>query len=212
MAIYSDTLVCTLALNMIGIDQTVSSLSDTDDLSTVCARWYEIARDEILESSKWPFAKKQVALGLVEAFTADTDEWAFSYRYPVTCLAVYRLVDGVIPVTTPIAFELRQDTIGRLIVTDLENAIIEGTFAFDNTGEWSNKFALAVAAKLAEYISVPLRVEASITARAMQKSAELLNRAQAASEVEGRNRELPASKYVTARGGFPRPEMILGER
>jgi len=212
MAIYSDVSVCTMALNMIGIDQTVSSLADTDDLSTVCNRWYEIARDEILESSKWPFAKKQEALGLVEEFTADTDEWAYSYRYPVDCLMVYRLVNGVVPVTTPIAFELRQDATGRLIMTDLEDAIVEATFAYDNTGEWTNKFALAVAAKLAEYIAIPLRVDASLAAMVRDKSAELLNRAQAASEVEGRNRALPASKYVTARGGFPAREMILGER
>lgn len=212
MAIYSDVTVCTMALNMIGIDQAVTDLSDTDDLSVVCNRWYEIARDEMLESSHWPFARKQITLGLVEEFTEDTDEWGFSYRYPVTCLAAYRLVDGVQPVSIPIPFELRQDDTGRLILTDLEDAILEGTFNFNNTGEWTNKFALAVASKLAQYIATPLKVSASLTEGAARMSNEMELKARGASNDEQRNRIMPASKYVRARGGFPRQDFIEGER
>jgi len=212
MAIYSDVVVCTMALNMIAIDQTVTDMADTDDLSAVCNRWYEIARDEMLESSHWPFAKKQVALGLVEEFTGDTDEWAYSYRYPVACLAAYRLVNGVQPVASPIPFELRQDATGRLIMTDLEDAILEGTYTYDNTGEWTNKFALAVASKLAQYISVPLKVNANLTAQAAQMSTEMEIKARGAANGEGQNRTPPASKYIRARGGFPRQDLIEGER
>lgn len=201
--IYSEVKIANMALDMLGLGPAIQSLSDSNDRAEKCNTWYPVARDSVLESYTWPFAKKAQPLGLVEEFTSDTAEWAYSYRYPHDCVKCVRLVNGVVPVAHPIAFDMRQDATGRLIMTDLEDAEIEGIFPFDDAGEWSTKFALAVASHLAELIAKPLRVDANIAAQTAQAARESLALAKLKATGERRNRREPESRYVRARGGYP---------
>lgn len=203
MAVYSAITVCNMALDRIGISTPISDLSDTDDRSTICNRWYAISRDTVLAGFKWPFAKKRATLGLVEEFTDDGDpdlEWTYSYRYPNNCVEVYRIVSGSRPESKGVAFELGQDDTGRLIFTDQEDAIIEGTFTYDDPGEWPDLFAQAVSAELAEKIAMPLRQDPQVKAEAAQARREAIILAQAHAMAEGYRTEQPVSKYIAARG------------
>lgn len=202
MAVYDEVLIANMALNLCGIGQRITALSDANDRAIACNTWYPIARDICLESYKWNFAKKTVALGLVEEFTSDTAKWAYSYRYPATCLSAYYLTVGTDPVTVPIPFELNQDATGRLIMTDLEDAELEGVFAFTDPGEWSSKFSMAVASHLAQYIALPLQKDQGMVDRKAQAARENLALAQAKSAGEKQNRPEPVSKYIRAMGGY----------
>jgi hypothetical protein len=204
MAVYSDVGVCNLALDRIGIGQTIDDLNGTSHLAQVCARWYAICRDRILESYPWPFTTVRVALELVEEFTESDDpdaEWRFAYRYPNGCMAARRIVSGL-PKPQDfdgIPYELGQDGDGRLIFTNQQDAILEMTGTYEDPGEWPGVFADVVSADMASEIGSPLRVEQDRVDRAVGLRNAAWARAAGLASREGRI-ERPISSYVRARG------------
>lgn len=204
MAVYDPVSVCNMALSRVGIGHKIVALDDATAQASVCNDWYTIARDRVLAAFQWPFAQKRAALALVEEFEDDDDpdlEWAFSYRYPVTCIVLRRIVSQNRPESQPTPFELGQDNTGRLIFTDQPEAIAEYTATYDDPGEWPDAFADAVSALLATEIAGPLRVSADKVAIAMQKYDRALIRAQGIANQERRLAPQPVSKYVSVRGG-----------
>src|SRR5687767_15095965 len=105
-----------MALSNIGIGQEIGDLSERSAPARACNFWYDTARDIALASFPWPFANKQVALGLVEE--DPTTEWHYSYRYPANCIVFRRIVTGSLPESREIAFRLGQDDTGILIYTN----------------------------------------------------------------------------------------------
>ena len=74
----SDVGICNLALSRLGDAATVSSI-DPPEGSTqadLCATFYPMARDSLLEMHAWAFATRRVDLSLL---TAETDAWVYAY-------------------------------------------------------------------------------------------------------------------------------------
>lgn len=208
MAVYDPVRVCNMALNRIGIAQKIVDLNDsTDHLAVTCKDWYDICRDRVLSAFGWPFATIREPLGLVQAFTLNTDpdiEWGFSYRYPVTCLVARRIVSGLRPELDGIPFEIGQDATGRLIFTSQENAILEMTATYSDPGEWPDALTDAVSSALAVELAGPLRVASDKKASARVDYTNALLRAQGVANQERKVGPMAESKYITARGYGPR--------
>lgn len=208
MAVYDPVRVCNMALNRIGITQKVVSLGDvTDHLAVTCNDWYDICRDRVLSAFGWPFAMIRAPLGLVKVFTLSTDpniEWAYSYRYPITCLIARRIVSGIRPDADAVPFEVGQDATGRLIFTNQPNAIIEMTATYADPGEWPDVLADAVSAALAIELAGPLRVASDKKGTAKADYANALLRAQGAANQERKIGPRAESKYISSRGFAPR--------
>ena len=81
--------ICNLALTHVRLGATISSLEEDSQEAIVCNQFFDIARREVLRGYKWPFATVFGKLGLVEE--DPTDEWRYSYRYPVDCIKVIRI-------------------------------------------------------------------------------------------------------------------------
>lgn len=82
--------ICNLALAHVGASQQVSSIDPPDGsaLAGLCARFYPIARREMLEHP-WRFARERSTLALLSL--APT-EWLYAYQLPVRCIAPKRVV------------------------------------------------------------------------------------------------------------------------
>jgi hypothetical protein len=193
-----------MALGYIGIGQKISELTDAaGDVERECNFWYDIARDQLLENGDWPMASKQATLGLVSE-DPNTD-WSFSYRYPPTCLVARRIVGaGGTASAHPLPYQLGQDSIGRLIYTDVEDAVLEGTFWYEDPGEFTNSFAEALAWHLATKLAMPLSVDMNKFQNAQQMSGNALQKARGISSQERRMKPAPQSLFVRSRGSFPR--------
>lgn len=135
-----------LALGNLGVQQTVSSDTEKSNEARACNRFYDSARDYVLRRFPWPFATAYQALALVGE-NPNTD-WKYSYRYPSQCLSIRRIVnplgrkdigrvfnDGPLaPISAgygmdpgKIPYTLSNDSGGKLIFTDMENASVEFT-------------------------------------------------------------------------------------
>lgn len=82
----SEVDICNLALGHIGDNATVASIDPPEGSAQAehCARFYPIARDNLLEMHYWNFTMRRVSLSSV---TNNWPEWQYAYAVPSDCLA-----------------------------------------------------------------------------------------------------------------------------
>lgn len=69
----SEVSICNMALFRIGHSQRIDSLSEASVPAELCKQIYPIARDLLIESWDWTFARKRVALASVGDEPTDWD-------------------------------------------------------------------------------------------------------------------------------------------
>lgn len=189
------------ALRLIGIGQKIASLNDNNHRAEACNDAYPEAVDLVLSQFNWPFTSQRIALGLVEE--EPNDDWAFSYRYPIDCVVIRRIASSAgLPDYVPTPFTLGQDVTGRLIYTDMEDAIVEYSGTMDDPGEWPTCLADAVSGELAERIAPIFKVGNDKLQIAQQFKAGALMRAQGITQQE-MHQAKNVPKSVRARGCWP---------
>lgn len=83
--------LCNIALSHLGARAQVSSISPPDGSveAGYCARFYPIARQEVIEAGNFSFVKKRVALAEV---TNESTIWSYAYALPADCLKPLRVL------------------------------------------------------------------------------------------------------------------------
>lgn len=151
--------VCNLALSHLGVGKEIASITERSKEAEACNRFYELARDEMLRGFVWPFARKIVTLGLVTA-SGDDDhpacKFEYAYRYPSDCLMIRKIQSEIRTDyrQSRVTHDLLADDAGTLILTDLEDAVLEYTSTdAQNPGRWHSDFTMALSFRLASYIA-----------------------------------------------------------
>lgn len=182
----SDVQICNLALSRIGIQQVILSLNPPDNSVSAaqCSLWYGFCRDYLLRAFAWPWAIQWAALTQVSITGTPANwEWDYSYRWPVDCLTVRRIMPQPQPTTgttppifpniplfsafsrlwkhedvnsQPVLYGMSSDASGKLIVTNLPNAWIEYSQAVTDSTQFAQDFASLLAWRLAMELSMTL--------------------------------------------------------
>lgn len=150
----SEVEVCNMAISHLGIGKEIANLdTEQSEEASACRRFFDIARKTVLGDLNWTFATKFAVLGLVES--DPSDEWDYSYRYPVDCITLRRILSGVRSDTrrTRVPFKILRDTSGRLIYTDEESAEVEYTEDIEDIEVFPPETVLALSFKLAALIA-----------------------------------------------------------
>jgi len=150
----SKTEIANMAISHLGIGKEIANLeTEQSSEASACRRFYDSARKAVLGDIYWSFATKFATLNLIES--SPNDEWDYSYRYPTDCLDFRRILSGMRQDTanSRIIYKLGQDTSGRLIYTDQENAEAEYTVNVEDPGLFTEEFILALSFRLASYIA-----------------------------------------------------------
>ncbi len=92
----SEVTICNLALSHLGDTANVQSIAPPDSSvqAQLCARFYYVARNVLLESASWGFATRRITLAQVSNPTLDAKgdgPWMYAYAVPsdmLTALAV----------------------------------------------------------------------------------------------------------------------------
>lgn len=84
--------ICNMALAHVGSDATIASISPPDRSAEAghCARFYDMARTELLEAGAWTFAKTRIALA--EAASNPSSIWTYAYILPSDVLSPLRVL------------------------------------------------------------------------------------------------------------------------
>ena len=87
----SDVDICNVALSHLGARAQVSAISPPDGSveAGYCARFYPLARRELIESASWSFAKTRVLLAEV---TNTSEFWSYAYALPSDCIDPLRVL------------------------------------------------------------------------------------------------------------------------
>jgi len=169
----SDVEISNMALNHIGVDKSIASLTENSKEARLCLRWFEKTKKLVLRDRKWPFATQFAALSLVEE--DPTIEYAFSYRYPSDCLEMRRILNGI-PIgflgdapsyggwsllsnyydQNKVPYKIGQDSEGQLIYCSLDDAQVEYTKLITNNQAWPIDFEIAMSYRLAAFIAPAL--------------------------------------------------------
>ena len=85
--------ICNIGLSHLGARAQISSISPPDGSveAGYCARFYPIARREVIEVANFAFAKKRVLLA--EALN-DSDVWQYAYAVPSDCVKALRVLQA----------------------------------------------------------------------------------------------------------------------
>ena len=168
--------ICNYALNKIGHNSIITSLSETGTAATQCNLVYDRDRVSLLESHDWGFARKDATL--VQAGTAPV-YWDYSYQYPGDALKVIKIYDTLWTRqsdTRRLDYEIGIVSISgadtNVLWTDLKDARITYTVDSDNPQAWPQYFVDALYLRIAASICLPLTGDQSLT-REMENLAVL---------------------------------------
>lgn len=154
----SEVDICNLALSHLGDEATVASIDPAEDSAQAehCQRFYPIARNTVLESHPWGFAKKR--LSLVELADDPPASWAYIYQYPTSCLTPLKLLGtgGTDDDDTEDYVVEVQDDGNKVIYSNMEDAVLVYTALISDTTKYTQLFTNAVARLLASYLAGPI--------------------------------------------------------
>jgi hypothetical protein len=107
----SEVVICNLALSHLGDTATVASIKPPDSSvqAQLCARFYWVARNALLEMANWGFATRRVALALEQEAVDDSTPRVYPDNSPATWRYMYALPSGVINVLAVLPAEARDD-------------------------------------------------------------------------------------------------------
>ena len=152
----SDVDICNLAVGYLGDDATVASIDPPEGSvqAALCATFYPIARDALLEMHEWNFATRRsqpADLG------SGWEQWLYGYAKPSSALKILAvLAPGDDDANgQPFKIELNDDD-AEVIYTNQEEAVVRYTVRVTDTARFSPLFVDALARLLASMLAGPV--------------------------------------------------------
>lgn len=203
--------ICNLALANIGDLARVTSIDPPDgsQQAALCARFYPVARDEVLEMRRWSFATWRRTPVAVDT---DVTEWRYAFLVPADAITVFavRAADATTdffpsssdrPTSEPFITEV--DSSGRSVIrTNVEDVVIHYTRRVTDTRRYSSSFRTSLAWALAAKLAGPLLkgdVGAAEAKRCLQMAAFTGSAAQSADAVQRRPDVNPSAPWIAGR-------------
>jgi hypothetical protein len=170
--------IANMALDVIGTRSTISALNEGSTESNAISRHWDNAVDAVLRAAHWDFARKQLALTVLQDGTQGQPvptPWLYEYAYPSDCLLMRYLMptiqvspvsfaSSVSPVTAygpPPRFVLSTDldtTMNSVSVILTNQMQAQGVYTFRNTNTamWDPLFVQAFTAYLGARVCIAL--------------------------------------------------------
>lgn len=146
--------ICNLALSHLGqTETTIANLTtDTGNTAAQCRVHYDVAREFVLADHDWNFAEKSVTLAETGTPSAL---WAYRYDYPSDCLK-FRRIERASKLEKPVPFRVTQGTSGKVIETNIYQAVGVYTMDVTNTSMFTPGFVEALGWYLASALAPAL--------------------------------------------------------
>lgn len=154
--------ICNLALSHIGARAQVSAISPPDGSveAGYCARFYPLARREMLEAENWSFAAKRVPLAEV---ANESTQWLYAYALPADFIKARRILEQAeltaLNIDVSQAMERQAapyEIEGQVIRTNEPDAVLLYTREVTDSNSFSPMFVSALGMLVASYLSGPI--------------------------------------------------------
>lgn len=153
--------ICNLALAHLGDVAQVASITPPDGSaqSAHCARFYPIARDEVLEAHAWHFATTRAVLADTTAVYSPPGDWLYSYALPsmfLRALAVLPEAAADDADGAPYQIEVIEDGTTKVLYTNVPVATLRYVRGVTDPTRFSPMFVSALSRLLASYLAGPI--------------------------------------------------------
>jgi hypothetical protein len=203
----SNVTIANMALSHIGARSAIQSLTEDSTEASQANMWYEYSLKQALEAYDWAFARKRVALALIENVSDDsTDnayyEWVYRYQYPSDCLVMRKISNpaGKRADAVPFEVETTEDNESRSIFTDMEDAIGVYTFFNETPSTYSSHFVDTLASLLAHRMAFSITGSRTITNDMLQLYQAMIRVAPAVDANERMDDPPRDADWIRARG------------
>ena len=197
----SETQIANMALRFLGHGKPIGSMDEASDEARACKAFYETVRDEALRDLKPQWAKKIVALGLLEE--DPNSEWDYSYMYPADCLDFIRILSGTRNDhrQSRVPYRFASGDNGTLIFTDKEDAEAEYLRRVTTVLRYPPDFVVLIAYRLAEFVAPSVAGTGAAKLVAQMHSLYEVQKAKAGANLgnEEQPEERPDSEFTRAR-------------
>jgi hypothetical protein len=208
----SDVVICNLALSHIGADAVLSSINPPDGSveAGYCARYYPVARQELIEMHAWGFAKTRVALAALSVNPSAT--WTYAYEAPSDMIQSQRILTtstldaygffpfgGLLRADEVALFSERGsanfDIEDGVVLTHEPDAVLLYTHDVIDTSKFTAGFTSALSFLVASYLAGPLIKGAEGTNAAL-KMRQVAERKAAQAAANDANSSVESSGHV----------------
>lgn len=202
---YSKELLCSMAAAHCGVNEIIDDVdNDNTNLAIQCRLFFDHIVQLLHGICEWDFAMVEAPLVPVD-YTQTNNLWAYAYKYPTDCVLALRIQNPA--VRTPgedqqVPFKVKNlaGGYGKVILTDMEDAILEYNTLVTNPDLWNAQFAQAVSLGVANHICMPLRVDPAIVKLVQSNFAGWLAEAVNTKQREQTDDSDPDSEFITTRG------------
>lgn len=206
----SDVAICNMALDAARCRSSISAIGEASAEGQACARHYQQAKESMLRSVHWNFARKQVTLALLKDATVTPPQsvpqpWMYEYAYPSDCLLARAVLPQManpqgLPIDTGWQPPQPQMPVSRFIVgqdnditgnaipvilTNVPQAQLIYTTRVDNPNLFDPMFVDGLVLYMASRISAPLTGDKQHAISLFQQADALTKRAAAMNGDEG---------------------------
>jgi len=156
--------ICNLALANLGEQARVTSIEPSDGSreADLCAQFFSLARDQMLEKHAWDFALRSVK-PTVQA-TSPRVDYKYAYDYPEDVASVLTVVRSDVDYnyktmgsTGQQPYSVELDANGnRMLLTDQKDALLLYVAKVEDATMWSSLFIRALSWQLASHLAGPV--------------------------------------------------------
>jgi hypothetical protein len=149
----SKTEIWNMSMGHLGIGKQITSPTEQSAEAQACRVFWDTCLAATQEDFPLPLTRKVAVLNLVGE--DPDDDWAYSYRYPVDCVRIRRIITGD-PYgdrQSRVDYEIGSDSQGRLVYTDQENAEIVYSALNTDPSQWPASLVLAISYRLASLVA-----------------------------------------------------------
>lgn len=180
--------VVNIALGRIGYQKRIGSLLDGSTAAQAALNCYAQTRDELLRQNDWYFAQETANLTLLKSAPPNyvlpwtnaypQPPWKFEYEYPDDCLKVRNVKVAPIflvdPAPQPNNWREAHDSAlnKKVILTNVQNALIVYTQRVTNPARWEADFVEALAAALGRRLK-PVLIDGNIQIQAQDEATSI---------------------------------------
>jgi hypothetical protein len=156
--------VANLSLSHIGQSGLVTSLTPPDGSANAehCARFFNTARDTLLEMHTWSFATTRKPL---TAIANPSSGWSFAYQVPTSVIRPIALLPaGSTDDTKVYPFVIEIDPVSeeKVLYTNVEDAVLRYIKRVADSSRWTPLFVIAMSWLLSHFIAGPITKKTSL--------------------------------------------------
>lgn len=187
-----------ITLNILGVSMPLENANSTDNRAILLNNYYELARDYVLKDFDWNFASTFKELALCENPISQY-QYKYCYNYPNDCICARDIFQKNTFVLNKYSIS-SLSTGQKVILCDVENAVLRYTRRVEKEIYFSCEFAMALAYYLASLTSNVLVGSLQKGEIAYEKYNQLIKRAKVLNAQEGIETLDDELTYLDSRG------------